>query len=754
MKQASCKLEQALFDTINEKTPDYIKTRNLLDLNNKNEFEFVLKKAYLYNYDEVSNPEGMGLLEWFKNYSKEAQVSTAGIRGPQNILFPEDTRFPINKIGILLATVAKGLVAIDKYQGKDIRKLAASEVRYNSKEYLELIARIQAGLGIKTYIPVDFGTIPIWMASFLVFKLDLLGGEYITSSHGISVKNATKDLNDQGSQYLPEESLEFVNKIAEIFKKTEEKGEYSIKISALNDANIDQKLMKELNNGVNLYVDYLKNGVATKHNLELIKKAENPIVIESVGGSAYATLSKVLKELSIDKSFEWSNIQEDPFFHSIGKADIDPKGKKGFYDWSADAGVLLKNEDCTITMPVIETLHYDQKFADKPLGTVILITDPDHDRLTVTQIESVNNKETLDKLGIDYVKLTDDKVLVVYTANQSFLMIMLFWECTLRANKILFDYPRFMIKTTASAMSWDEWGENNSIKVVNVPVGFKEIANIMKKVEKQIKKNPSKEVLIEDVFGKEINLGIQPRLIFGGEESGGMIIGAEKLIESNSGRLAIAMREKSATEAIIITSALVSECEDKGLLLSEYLKNIFIKNEIKGKFDVRVDVAYYNESEPDIEVLKITKKEGELKRTKNDLFYLALVMAKRNGKITIENIKKILSDTFKELDFSNLEEALYVGDGSYFRFSDKYIEIRPSGTDAKTKAYSAGLDKAELSKYARIMGIYSGERTAVYNKYIDEEYYQNVHELAHKTYVKWANKGADFEKFEIPEYKF
>jgi phosphomannomutase len=311
-----------------------------------------------------------------------------------------------------------------------------------------------------------------------------------------------------------------------------------------------------------------------------------------------------------------------------------------------------------------------------------------------------------------------------------------------------------MIKTTASAMSWDEWGENNSIKVVNVPVGFKEIANIMKKVEKQIKKNPSKEVLIEDVFGKEINLGIQPRLIFGGEESGGMIIGAEKLIESNSGRLAIAMREKSATEAIIITSALVSECEDKGLLLSEYLKNIFIKNEIKGKFDVRVDVAYYNESEPDIEVLKITKKEGELKRTKNDLFYLALVMAKRNGKITIENIKKILSDTFKELDFSNLEEALYVGDGSYFRFSDKYIEIRPSGTDAKTKAYSAGLDKAELSKYARIMGIYSGERTAVYNKYIDEEYYQNVHELAHKTYVKWANKGADFEKFEIPEYKF
>ena len=217
MKQASCSLEQSLFDTINAKTPEYIKNKKHLDLNNKNEFEFILKKEHLFEYDEVKNPEGMGLLEWFLNYAKEAKVSTAGIRGPQNILFPEDTRFPINKIGILLATVAKGLVAKEKYDGKDLRKLAASEVRYNSKEYLELIARVQAALGIKTYIPVNFGTIPIWMASFLVFKLDLLGGEYITSSHGISVKNATKDLNDQGSQYLPAESAEFVKKISEIF---------------------------------------------------------------------------------------------------------------------------------------------------------------------------------------------------------------------------------------------------------------------------------------------------------------------------------------------------------------------------------------------------------------------------------------------------------------------------------------------------------------------------------------------------------
>ena len=140
------------------------------------------------------------------------------------------------------------------------------------------------------------------------------------------------------------------------------------------------------------------------------------------------------------------------------------------------------------------------------------------------------------------------------------------------------NHPRFMIKTTASALSWDEWAKAHGIKVVNVPVGFKEIANIMKKVELQIKNNPDKEVVVDDVFGNSINLGVQPRLIFGGEESGGMIMGSEDLIESLAGRKAIAMREKSATEAIIVASALAAKLEEDNKTLSEYLTEIFDEN--------------------------------------------------------------------------------------------------------------------------------------------------------------------------------
>ncbi len=704
LKVSDTALENELFKSVYEKTPDYVKNLELMNFDNKGEFSFILKKEYLKPYDKDMNPQGLNLEEWFANYSKEAKVSTAGIRGPQNILYPQDTRFPINLVGIVLATLAKALVANEKYPNKRIVKVAGCEVRYNSKLFLDAIARIQAANGIETLVPEDKQTIPIWLASFLAFKLDLLGGEYITSSHGISVKNATKDLNSQGSQYLPEESMEFVNKIRQIFDEVNEKGSYEIKISSVDNPLINQTAMKNLNDGVDLYVEYLKSGVAKDINLDLIKSFGSKIVIENVGGSAYRTLSRVLEKLGISDKFVWFNTEEDPFFHSIGKYDVTPKGEKAFYDYSVDATVLAKKADGTKFFPVIDTLHYDEKLKDFPVGTAVLITDPDHDRLTVTQTESADRIPELKKLGVDYIELGSDRVLTVFTANQAFLMLMDFWARQLKSENLWSNHPRFMIKTTASALSWDEWAAKNDVKVVNVPVGFKEIANIMKKVELKLKNAPKEEVVVDDVFGNPINLGVNPRLLFGGEESGGMIMGTEELIKSSHGRFAVAMREKSATEAIVVASALIAKLAEDNTYLSQYLDEVFNSNNIIGRYDTRVDIAYYNESEPDINKLKASKVEGEALRTKNDMFYLSMAIAKRKGSISLDDIKRILNDRFSidGLKFDNLKSIKFVGDGTYLEFDDKYIEIRPSGTDAKTKAYGGGLNKEKIEKYAGI----------------------------------------------------
>ena len=745
-------LENELFKSVYDKTPDYIKELNLLDFSNDGEFVFTLKKEHLKPYDKDKNPEGLNLYEWFENYSKEAKVSTAGIRGPQNILFPQDTRFPINLVGIVLATLAKALVAKEKYKGKEILKVAGREVRYNSATFLDAIARIQAAQGIKTLVPKGRKSIPIWLASFLAFKLDLVGGEYITSSHGISVKNATKDLNSQGSQYLPEESMEFVEKIQEIFDETEKNGTYKIKIAAKDNPLIDEKIMEKLDDGVDLYVEYLQSGVAKKSNLDLIKNFKHKIAIENVGGSAYRTLSRVLDKLKISDKFVWFNIEEDPFFHSIGKYDVTPKGEKAFYDYSVDATVLAEKQNGNKFFPVIETLHYDKKLENLPIGTVVLITDPDHDRLTITQTEQASKISYLVENGIDYVELNKERILTVFTANQAFLMLMDFWAKQLKTENLWNNHPRFMIKTTASALSWDEWAKKQGVKVVNVPVGFKEIANIMKKVELQIKNSPDNDVVVDDVFGNSINLGKNPRLLFGGEESGGMIMGTEDLIKSLAGRSAVAMREKSATEAIIVASALVAKLEDKPL--SSYLREIFEDNGIIGRYDTRVDIAYYNESEPDIEKLKAAKTEGEGKRTQNDLFFLSMAIAVKEGHMTLSNVKEVLNDAFKSLIFDNLKSIKFVGDGTYLEFSDKFVEIRPSGTDAKTKAYGGGSDKAILELYAGAMGNYDGTRTDLHKKYISDSLYEKSKEDALQYYLDFVEKDANNEPFVIPIYKF
>ncbi len=751
-KIPTCELENELFKSVFDKTPDYIKNAKLMDFDNENEFTFTLTKENLYPYDAETNPSGLNLIEWFENYSKEAKVSTAGIRGPQNILYPQDTRFPINLVGIVLATLAKALVLREKYPDKTIIKLAGSEVRYNSDLYLDAIARIQAAQGIKTLTPQERKTIPIWLASFLAFKLDLVGGEYITSSHGISVKTATKDLNSQGSQFLPEESLEFVKKIEEIFAEIEEKGSYTIKIAAKNNPLIDEYVMAKLNDGIDLYVEYLKSGVA--ENLADLKKMKNKIVIEAVGGCAYRTLSRVLARLDIDDHFVWNNTEEDPFFHSIGKYDHDPKGNQVFYDYSVDATVLATKPNGETFFPVIDSMNYDRILSDCPLGTAVLITDPDHDRLTICQIESEGNTPTLDESGVSYIKIGDERVLTVFTANQAFLMLMDYRAKQLKSHNKWKNHPRFMIKTTASALSWDEWAKHNGVKVVNVPVGFKEIANIMKKVELKLKTTPYDSVKVDDVFGNTIDLGVNPRLIFAGEESGGMIMGAEDMVKSLTGREAIAMREKSATEAIIVASSLLAKLELENKTLSQYLIEVFEHNHITSKFDTRVDIAYYNESEPDIVKLKQAKVEGEKLRTKNDLFFLSLAIAIKEGIATIDQVKAILNDAFSELSFNDLKSVKFVGDGTYLEFNDKYIEIRPSGTDAKTKAYGGGLDLDEINKYAKILGNFPGDRTEMHKSLISDEFYNNSKETALNYYLKFVDKDANNEQFVIPEYKF
>ena len=751
MNTPKSSLEQLFFSEIEKGTPDQIKNNCLIDISNPDEFSFVLRKEHLLKNitdssplqpNETRHPDGLGLYEWFKNYRKEAMVSTAGIRGPQNPLYPWDTRYPINYIGVMLATLAKALVAKDLYPDTTLYKIAASEVRYNSAEYVEIIARIQASYQIQTLLLNDHHLIPIWLTSFLIFNLDLYGGEYVTASHAISKKIATKDLNYQGSQYIPETTKLFINKIEQIFKEVEVKGSYRIKFSTKDNSNINQEYLAQIENGIPLYVEYLKKGIATDYNLNLIKSSKLPIVVDCEGGSMAETIKSINEKLGIENKFTIIHSEKDPFFHGIGKFITTTQSVN---DYGCDATIMYFNDD-QVTLPVIETMDYSRLLKEYPIKTKILIADPDGDRLVTTEIEPIENIEKLKQLGIAYYPLDDTRILAVYTPNQSFLMTFDFQTEGLKKAGLWDKYDWFMIKTTASAMTWDEWAKANNIPVFNTPVGFKEISTAMQKVENLMETNPD-QIETSDVFGNMINFGKTPRLLFAGEESGGEIFGPSELIQSKSGIKAISMREKSAGEAILITSALASFVSEQNLYLSDYLLTIFEKNHIQAQYDVRVDIKYYNENESDIAKLLSEKEKGITLRTQNDLYFRSIALMIRNNSLTLNQARDILTEGLPQLEFTDLTAIYFVGDGTYLRFSNKFVEVRPSGTDAINKAYASANTHAECVLYAQTLGAYSGQRNPLHIKLISNDFYSQVPSLSLKLLSEYQMKDLPINKY-------
>lgn len=676
--------------------------------NNPEKIEFKLTLDKITKYK---------LRQWYERYKSEAAISTGGIRGIQNVRYPWDHRFPIHLLGIMLATEAKALYLIDQKRASkdfsDIHKIVSGEVRYNTKVFIDIISRIQAAHGIHVHLPVGRKTIPIWMASFLIFLYDFDGGEYCTASHGIRPKIATKDLSDDGGQYLPEVSLEFVKYIDKILTQAEREG-YMIKIE-----NKEHTLISEDIDGVKEYVQYLKSGVASEENLRLIKDAQKDvqgkgedfkIVFDCVGGCMYRTMNRLWSELEITNVYRPINIEEDPYFHGIGMTtDLE--------DLSIDASNL----------EVVKTMNYDRKLIEHPVGTILLITDPDGDRLVMGEIESNENIDRLNRLGIDYINLFGSKVLAVYSPNQAFLMMLDFHANQLKKSGNWDKHNRILIKTVQTAYSWNQWAEKAGAIVVQPTVGFNEIAAFEKEIE--MKMQQGNEVIVRDALSHEINCGKDPRMLAGGEESGGLAIGAiEELITSKvKGRKSIGPREKSAGEASIIATVFAAHLALHRMRMSEYLKNLYEENNITFRYDYREDRMLYNENEPDPERLAEQKSTGENIRDKNTAFFLELGKAFESGKINVEKAKKILRESFPQLNFDNLLSLKIVydydrnPDGIYFLFEDKFLAVRPSGTDAKIKCYYSGALPKEKGKiYAKAITEYDGTKRDLYLKLIED----------------------------------
>lgn len=468
-----------------------------------------------------------------------------------------------------------------------------------------------------------------------------------------------------------------------------------------------------------------------------------------------------------------------------------------FSVWSKDEEVLLKK----IGMPYLEIsndrllVYYEPKIRDAsqdvsllevvsasklpalmfsmPIGYRLPITDPDGDRYVELQVEknTKENRELLKKLNVGYLVLSEEKLLVVYVPNQTFLQIESAYIQQLKdMNKFHQDIGDkeavtfFAIKTTVSSSTWLELCTAEGVPVIQVPVGFREIGAIMRKIEFQLMVNKIRKhlglkprmVVIHDIFDNPVKLGYNPRQLSGKEESGGLVLGTSELLVTKDGmRSYLSWREKNAIDPsismLIGTSERFNKARDEALKrgikpedlykdekflqdisLLKWLNEIYAKYNMKNTAELRSDIELVDS----LEVAKVKQKDppladkmkedAVLRRDTNFAFFLSLAFAFRDGHVDlnevkailkenlladakmIERIKSVTNDSAVEIlvkQIDDLRALKFAGDQVYMEFSNGAWEIvRPSGTDPKIKSYPSTADPVVSAVISNAIG--------------------------------------------------
>jgi len=681
-------------------------------------------------------------------FAEEAKVSTAGVRENQNVLCPWDHRYRINEYMFCLMAEAQTrlvkelqaefLAEIPELPAEEVaRRMGDSakvveeifgmtlseviqlvrstpvravggEVRSNTPRYSDLMSRIYAAHGLPVLLTEDphcKDTSNIYLWSFLVYLLGLSGGDYFTSSHGAPQKQSDKILAPDGAQFLPPLYARIVDHLFAILEEIESGG-YTVNLAARGDTNLLRTLSYE--RLARLYGNYLRTGPAGKLALQKIQEAADKglrLGLDFFGGSGYKSLRALFKELGIEKVFEggFLRTEEDSFFHNIGFR-VAPK-KDG-------SGYEVVHDSVDASVPgVVRSANYENLLADAPVGKIVFNVDPDADRLVAGQVLPKSEQAALDELGIPFLELSAEKIFAILSPNQYFLLLAENDRLIALEEGTWDKSNPFDIHTYVSGLSWDEWAEHHKIPVVFVPVGFKEIAAVVRQVEEQMLTCNGGDVIVSGEAGQRVNLGRNPKLHHAGEESGGKIGGPSVPIDNILGQKIVAVREKSSGEAGVSAVSLSARLYLEGgadnpekMFLHRVLARVFKESGVKNPIDYRGDIIHYNEAIFDPKELAEAKKKGIAERVVYNAWFEKLARSLQSGERSLQQVKEHLSQAMPGLAsfWGCLESITLWSDGLQFWFVDgnehgiRDMCIRPSGTDAKTKIYFDGTNKQAM----------------------------------------------------------
>lgn len=401
-----------------------------------------------------------------ESFYEDLSFGTAGIRGKMGLGTNRINKYTIGKVTVGLSNYLN-----KKYNNPSV--VIAYDTRNNSNEFAIDTALILNYYGIKTYLFKDVTSTP--ELSYSVKYLNANAGIVITSSHNSKEYNGYKVYNSLGGQIVPPED--------------------DLIISEVNNINSFELIKKApLNNELFNYVDdnehisFINENKKVIINKNLIDKYSSDIKItySSLHGVGLNTILEILNDLNFNN---YNIVKEQCTFDGNFPTSPEPNPE------------YIENFDLSI------------KYAKENDSDIILMTDPDADRIGVMYKNNNNEYELIngDLLGVIYA---------YYIVN----------------NKEIKDNS-YMIRSIVTSPFIDKIAKDKNIDIYEVLTGCKNIAN---------KRN--------ELSNKNY--------VFGYEESLGYMFDID-------------INDKNGFSSSICMLEILCFCKDNNITLEDFINNIY-----------------------------------------------------------------------------------------------------------------------------------------------------------------------------------
>lgn len=405
----------------------------------------------------------------YDSFYKNLEFGTGGIRGIMGVGSNRVNKYTIGK-----TTQGLAKYLLKSFKNDNIKVVLAYDCRNNGVLYSKVVSNVLSANGIICYVFRDIRPTP--QLSFAIKKLNAQCGIMLTASHNPPEYNGYKVYWSDGGQIVPpidKNLIEIINstKYEEINFKSEKK--YITKISK----NFDNKFIEASTKSV-------KFKVLNQENLK--------ITFSSLHGTSIKILPDLMKKEGF-KNFNIVDIESQPDGNFGKLSSPNPEDPKSFKE--------------------------SLKLANKTDSDIVIVTDPDADRLGI----AIRN---------------NDKKLVLLNGNQTMVIFTDFLLNQLRLKKKL-NKNYFVATTIVSTPLMSKIAENYGVDCKITLTGFKWISKLISE-NKNIK------------------------FIGGGEESYGYLVGD-------------LIRDKDAITSSLLACKIAAYLKNQNKSIFDYLISIYKK---------------------------------------------------------------------------------------------------------------------------------------------------------------------------------